>query len=76
MSVYCVRYHIFLFLLSFFFFIDGVYTVIDMATAFGSALGFDSTMLLLALLLTQIVAFPFALLFGKVAKKYRNDVLF
>ena len=67
--------HIFLFLLSFFFFIDGVYTVIDMATAFGSALGFDSTMLLLALLLTQIVAFPFALLFGKVAKKYRNDVL-
>ena len=64
-----------MFLLSFFFFIDGVYTVIDMATAFGSALGFDSTMLLLALLLTQIVAFPFALLFGKVAKKYRNDVL-
>ncbi|MDD3192426.1 MAG: MFS transporter [Oscillospiraceae bacterium] len=67
--------HIFLFLLAFFFFIDGVYTIIDMATAFGSALGFDSTMLLLALLLTQIVAFPFALIFGKAAKKYRNDVL-
>ena len=60
--------HIFLFLLAFFFFID-------MATAFGSALGFDSTMLLLALLLTQVVAFPFALIFGKAAKKYRNDTL-
>ena len=46
-----------------------------MATAFGSALGFDSTMLLLALLLTQVVAFPFALIFGKAAKKYRNDTL-
>ncbi len=67
--------HIFLFLLAFFFFIDGVYTIIDLATAFGSALGFDSTMLLLALLLTQVVAFPFALLFGKAAKKYRNDRL-
>lgn len=67
--------HIFLFLLAFFFFIDGVYTVIDMATAFGSALGFDSTMLLLALLLTQVVAFPFALIFGKAAKKYPNDRL-
>ena len=67
--------HIFLFLLAFFFFIDGVYTIIDMATAFGSALGFDSTMLLLALLLTQVVAFPFALLFGKLSKQYRNDRL-
>ena len=32
-------------------------------------------MLLLALLLTQVVAFPFALIFGKAAKKYRNDTL-
>ena len=67
--------HIFVFLLAFFFFIDGVYTIIDMATAFGSALGFDSTMLLLALLLTQIVAFPFALIFGRAAKKYSNVTL-
>lgn len=43
---------IFLFLIAFFFYIDGVYTIIDMATAFGSALGFTSTTLLLALLLT------------------------
>lgn len=58
---------IFLFLLSFFFYIDGVYTIIEMATAYGQALGLDTTGLLLALLLTQIVAFPFALLFGRLA---------
>lgn len=58
---------IFLFLLAFFFYIDGVYTIIDMATAYGSALGLDSTGLLLALLVTQIVAFPFAILFGRLA---------
>jgi UMF1 family MFS transporter len=60
---------IFLFLLAFFFYIDGVYTIIDMATAYGSALGLDSTGLLLALLVTQIVAFPFAILFGRLASK-------
>lgn len=61
--------HIFLFLLAFFFYIDGVYTIIDMATAYGKALGLDSTGLLLALLLTQIVAFPCVLFFGRLAKK-------
>ena len=65
----------FLFLLAFFFYIDGVYTIIDMATAYGSALGLDSTGLLLALLVTQIVAFPFAILFGRLAKKYAVDKL-
>lgn len=65
----------FLFLLAFFFYIDGVYTIIDMATAYGSALGLDSTGLLIALLVTQIVAFPFAILFGRLAKKYRTDSL-
>ncbi len=61
--------HIFVFLLAFFFFIDGVYTIIDMATAYGQALGLDSTGLLLALLLTQIVAFPSVLILNRVAKK-------
>ena len=65
----------FLFLLAFFFYIDGVYTIIDMATAYGSALGLDSTGLLLALLVTQIVAFPFAILFGRLAQKYRAEKL-
>ena len=65
----------FLFLVSFFFYIDGVYTIIDMATAYGSALGFDSTSLLLALLLTQIVAFPAAITFGKLSSKIENTKL-
>lgn len=61
--------HIFVFLLAFFFYIDGVYTVIDMATAYGQALGLDSTGLLLALLVTQIVAFPSVLIFSRIVKK-------
>ena len=51
------------------------FSLLMVSIPFGSALGFDSTMLLLALLLTQVVAFPFALIFGKAAKKYRNDTL-
>ena len=66
---------VFLFLLAFFFYIDGVYTIIDMATAYGSALGLSSTGLLLALLLTQIVAFPFAILFGRLARRYSAEKL-
>ena len=61
---------IFLFLIAFFFYIDGVYTIIDMATAYGTALGLDSTGLLLALLVTQLVAFPFAIIFGRLSKCY------
>ena len=60
---------ILVFLLAFFFYIDGVYTVIDMATAYGQALGLDSTGLLLALLVTQIVAFPSVLIFNRLVKK-------
>ena len=59
-----------MFLLAFFFYIDGVYTIIDMATAYGTALGLDSTGLLLALLVTQLVAFPFAIIFGRLSKCY------
>ena len=61
--------NILFYLLAFFFFINGVYTIIDMATAYGTALGLDTTCLLLALLLTQVVAFPFAILFGRLAAK-------
>lgn len=66
---------IFLYLLAFFFFIDGVYTIIEMATAYGSALGLDTTGLLLALLVTQIVAFPCALIFSKFSKRYETTKL-
>ena len=67
--------HIFLYLLAFFFFIDGVYTIIDMATAYGTALGLDTTGLLLALLVTQIVAFPSALVFGRLSGQYPSGTL-
>lgn len=58
----------FAFLIAFFFFIDGVYTIIEMATAYGEAIGLDSTMLLIALLVTQIVAFPCTIAFGRLAQ--------
>ena len=67
--------HIFLYLLSFFFFIDGVYTIIDMATAYGAALGLDTTGLLLALLWTQIVAFPCSIIFGRLSAKHDTGKL-
>ena len=67
--------HVFVYLIAFFFFINGVYTIIDMATAYGSALGLDTTGLLLALLLTQIVAFPFAIIFGRLASKHDTGLL-
>ena len=66
---------IFWFLIAFFFYIDGVYTIIDMATSYGQALGLKSEGLLLALLLTQIVAFPCAIIFGKLAQRYAAENL-
>ena len=66
---------VFWFLLAFFCYIDGVYTIIDMATAYGTALGLDTTGLLLALLLTQIVAFPSALIFGRLSANYPSSQL-
>ena len=67
--------HVFVYLIAFFFFINGVYTIIDMATAYGTALGLDTTGLLLALLLTQIVAFPCAILFGKLSANHDSAKL-
>ena len=67
--------HILLFLIAFFFYIDGVYTIIEMATAYGSALGLDSTGILLALLVTQFVAFPCSIIFGRLSQKFASDKL-
>lgn len=61
--------HIFTFLLAYFFYIDGVDTIIKMATAYGSTIGIGSIMLLIILLVTQFVAFPFAIIYGKLAEK-------
>lgn len=58
---------IFLFMVAYFFYIDGVHTIIRMATSYGSDLGIDSTQLLLALLVTQFVAFPSAIAYGKLS---------
>lgn len=66
---------ILLFLIAFFFYIDGVYTIIDMATAYGSALGLDTQGLLVALLVTQLVAFPSALIFAKLSKIKETTML-
>ncbi len=62
--------HVLFFMLAFFFYIDGVYTIIGMAASYGGAVGIDDTQMILALLLTQIIAFPFALLFGRLAKRF------
>ncbi|MBQ8527536.1 MAG: MFS transporter [Lachnospiraceae bacterium] len=58
------------FIVGYFFYIDGVYTIISMATTYGGEVGIDSTDMILALLLTQIVAFPCALFSAKLAKRF------
>ena len=58
------------YMVAFFFYIDGVHTVISMATSYGAALGIDSTQLVLALLVTQFVAFPSAIAYGKLAGRF------
>ena len=58
------------FMLAFFFYIDGVHTVIKMSTSYGTDLGIDSTQLVLALLVTQFVAFPSAIAYGNLAKRF------
>ncbi len=60
---------ILLFMLAYFFYIDGVNTVISVSTSYGSRLGLDNISMILALLLTQVVAVPFSILFGKLAEK-------
>ena len=66
---------VFYFLIGFFFYIDGVYTIIDEAVAIGRSFGFDDMILLVVLLLTQVVAFVFATIFGKLTEKYENVTL-
>lgn len=66
------------FLIAYFFYIDGVHTIIKMAMSIGKDLNFPNfgvVKLVIALFVTQIVAFPFAILFGKLASKYRSNKL-
>lgn len=69
--------NILIFLIAYFFYIDGVGTIINMSTAYGTDVGLDATGLLVALLVVQIVAAPFAVLFGKLARKFgRKNMLY
>jgi UMF1 family MFS transporter len=61
---------VFLFLLAYWFYIDGVDTIIRMAVDYGMSLGFSSKDLIAALLLVQFVGFPAALVFGKLGQKW------
>lgn len=64
---------IFFFLLAYFFYIDGVNTIIHMATVYGDSVGVSNTNLMLALLLTQVVAFPCAIIYGRLAKRFGSS---
>jgi UMF1 family MFS transporter len=62
--------HVFVFLIAYFFYIDGVGTIIKMASPIALSLGIPESMLMIILLAIQIVAFPFALLYGRLAKRW------
>ncbi|MFF2448073.1 MFS transporter [Neobacillus sp. NPDC058068] len=66
---------LFLFLIAYFFYIDGVNTIITMSTAYGSDLGIDSNNLLIILFATQVVAAPFAIIYGKLADKFKGKTM-
>ncbi|HEX5563920.1 MAG TPA: MFS transporter [Sporosarcina sp.] len=61
---------LFLFLLAYFFYIDGVGTIIGMSTAYGSDLKISPESLLIILFVTQVVAAPFAVIYGKLADRF------
>ncbi len=61
---------VFLFILAYFFYIDGVGTIISISTSYGSKLGLDMIGMILALLVTQVVAVPFSILFGRLSGKF------
>ncbi len=58
------------YILAYFFYIDGVHTVISMATTYGTNLGLDSTGMLLALLLVQVLGLPFCLLYIRLSARF------
>ena len=58
------------YILAYFFYIDGVHTVISMATTYGTNLGLDSTGMMLALLLVQVLGLPFCLLYIRLSARF------
>ncbi len=65
----CKDKRILCFILAYFFYIDGVDTIISLATNYGSSLGLGTISMVLALLVTQIVAVPFSIIFGNLGRK-------
>lgn len=61
--------NVFLFLIGYWCYIDGVDTTVLMAVDYGLSLGFDQAVLIKALLLTQLIGFPAAIAFGKIGEK-------
>ena len=59
-----------LFLLAYWFYIDGVATMIRMSMNYGVRMGFDQMSLVQALLVTQFVGFPAAIIYGKLGEKF------
>ena len=64
-----------MFMIAFFFYIDAVNTVISMSTSYGTQLGIDSTQLVVALLVTQFVAFPCSIIYGKLAGRFGSKTM-
>ncbi|MGN8646302.1 MFS transporter [Gracilibacillus sp. HCP3S3_G5_1] len=64
-----------IFLIAYFFYIDGVGTIISMSTAYGTDVGVDATVLLIVLFVTQIVAAPFAILYGRLADRFSAKIM-
>ena len=58
------------FMIAYFFYIDGVNTVINMSTAYGSTLGLNDVSMILALLVTQIIAVPCSIWFASLAQRF------
>lgn len=58
------------YILAYFFYIDGVHTVISMATTYGTNLGLDSIGMMVALLLVQVLGLPFCLLYIRLSAKF------
>lgn len=64
--------NVFLFLIAYFFYIDGVGTIFQMATAIGSDIGLVTNDLIVVMMVSQFVAFPFSILYGILAGRFGN----
>ena len=66
----CKNKRLLFFILAYFCYIDGVNTIISMSTSYGAEVGISDTSMILALLLTQFIAFPCAIISGRLAKRF------